>query len=256
VTEALDAFRRSPATAGLFLDFDGSLSEIVARPELAVAVPGAREVLADLADSYAIVALVSGRPSAEVRERLAVPGVEVFGLYGIEDAEGPAPPEMAAGDRQALLDDVTRCVEAVPGARLEDKGASLAVHFRGVDDPEDAERRLLRGLRSAASRRGMVVLAGKMVLEVAPATTPGKGAPVTREARARGLTAILYAGDDLADLDAFAAVDRLWGEGAEGVKVAVGGPESPAALLAAADVVVDGPTGLVALLRELLPDPR
>jgi trehalose 6-phosphate phosphatase len=251
VSAALNALRGSPATSGLFLDFDGSLSEIVARPELAVAVPGARRVLADLAGSYAVVALVSGRPSAEVRERLAVPGVEVFGLYGLEDADAPG--TMAASDRQALLEDVTRCVEAVPGARLEDKGASLAVHFRGVADPEDAERRLLRGLRSAASRHGMVVLAGKMVLEVAPATTPGKGAPITREARARGLTAILYAGDDLADLDAFAALDRLWGEGLECVKVAVGGLETPAALVAAADVVVEGPAGLVALLRQLLP---
>jgi trehalose 6-phosphate phosphatase len=253
VTDALEAIRRSPATTGLFLDFDGTLSEIVARPELAAAAPGVRDVLAELAGTFAIVAVVTGRPSAEVRARLDLPGVEVFGLYGLED--GGMPVELPAGEREELLADVTKCVDEVPGARLEDKGASLAVHFRGVDDPEDAERRLLRGLRSAASRRGMVVLAGKMVLELAPATTPGKGAPVTREARGRGLTAILYAGDDLADLDAFAAVDRLWGEGAEGVKVAVGGPESPGALLAAADVVVDGPTGLVGLLRELLPDP-
>jgi trehalose 6-phosphate phosphatase len=252
VTDPLETIRRSPATTGLFLDFDGSLSEIVARPELAAAVPGVPDVLAALARTYAIVAVVTGRPSAEIRARLDVPGVEVFGLYGLEDDDAPA--ELAAAEGDALLADVTRCVDAVPGARLEDKGASLAVHFRGVDDPDDAERRLLRGLRSAASRRGMVVLAGKMVLEVAPATTPGKGAVVKREARARNLTAILYAGDDLADLDAFAAVDLLWGEGGEGVKVAVGGPESPAALLAAADVVVDGPAGLVELLRGLVPD--
>lgn len=251
MNEALDAVRRSPATAGLFLDFDGSLSEIVARPELATAVAGARDLLQGLARTFAVVAVVTGRPSAEVRERLDVPGIEVFGLYGLED--GGAPHAMAPADRDALLDDVTRCVDDVPGARLEDKGSSLAVHFRGVADPEDAERRLLRGLRSAATRRGMVVLAGKMVLEVAPATTPGKGAPITREARARDLTALLYAGDDLADLDAFAAVDRLWGEGLEGVKVAVGGPETPGALVAAADVVVEGPAGLVALLGELLP---
>lgn len=251
MTDALEAIRRSPATTGLFLDFDGTLSEIVARPELAAAAPGVGDVLVELAGRFAIVAVVTGRPSAEVRARLDVPGVEIFGLYGLED--GGMPVELSAGEREALLEDVIRCVESVPGSRLEDKGASLAVHFRGVDDPEDAERRLLRGLRSAASRRRMVILAGKMVLEVAPATTPGKGAPVTREARARGLTAILYAGDDLADLDAFAAVDTLWGEGTECVKVAVDGPESPAALLAAADVEVDGPTGLVALLRELLP---
>jgi trehalose 6-phosphate phosphatase len=246
----IDAVRRSPATTGIFLDFDGTLSEIVARPELAVPVDGAVEVLAALAKTYGVVAVVSGRPSAEVRERLGAPGVVVFGLYGLEETDGPEGP---AGGRAALLADVLRCVAGVPAARLEDKGASLAVHFRGVRDPEGAARLLQDGLREIARRYGMIVLPGKMVLEVAPAATPGKGAVVQREARARGLTAILYAGDDHADLDGFAAVDRLWGEGAEAVKVAVGGPESPGALLTAADVVVEGPVGLVTLLRELLP---
>jgi trehalose 6-phosphate phosphatase len=247
----VDPLRRSPQTSGVFLDFDGSLSEIVARPEVAVAVEEAAETLTVLADAYAVVAVVSGRPSAEVRERLAAPGVEVFGLYGLEEPGGPA--AMPANERETLLGEVMRCVDQVPGARLEDKGSSFAVHFRGVEDPHGAERRLLKGLRPIATRTGMVVLPGKMVLELAPASTPGKGAVVLREARSRGLTGILYAGDDLADLDAFAAVDRLWGEGLEAVKVAVGGPESPAALLAAADVVVDGPTGLLALLQDLLP---
>jgi trehalose 6-phosphate phosphatase len=247
----VDHVRGSPSTTGIFLDFDGTLSEIVARPDLAMAVEGAREILTELAESYALVAVVSGRPSAEVRERLGVPGVAVFGLYGLD--EGDAPDEAAEHVRAALLADVQRCVASVPGTRLEDKGASIAVHFRGVEDPEGAARGLLDCLRDVARRNGMIMLPGKMVLEVAPAATPGKGMLVQREARARGLAAVLFAGDDLADLDGFAAVDRLWGEGTETLKVAVGGPESPPALLAAADVVVDGPVGLVALLRELLP---
>jgi trehalose 6-phosphate phosphatase len=246
-----DIIGGSPGTTGIFLDFDGTLSEIVARPELAVAVDGAAETLSALADTYALVAVVSGRPSEEVRARLGVPGVEVFGLYGLEHLGGRA--AVPENDREALLTDVRQCMDDVPGARLEDKGSSLAVHVRGVTDPDEAMRRLERTLRTVARTHGMVVLPGKMVLELAPAATPGKGAVVLREARSRGLTAVLYAGDDVADLDAFAAVDRLWGEGAEGVKVAVGGPESPDALLAAADLVVDGPAALIALLRDLRP---
>jgi len=62
---------------------------------------------------------------------------------------------------------------------------------------------------------------------------------------------VLYAGDDHADLDAFAALDQLARGGLDTLKVAVRGPETPAALVEAADVVVEGPTGLVALLGQL-----
>jgi trehalose 6-phosphate phosphatase len=247
----LDALRTSPATTGVFLDFDGTLSDIVARPELARAADGAPEALARCASTFALVAIVSGRPSAEVRARLDVPGVEVFGLYGLEEVERP---DGASSRHERLLAEVHRAVADVEGARVEDKGASVAVHYRGAADEEAAEHVLRVTLREIASRHRMVVLPGKMVFEIAPSTTPGKGALVQREARGRGLTAVLYAGDDVADIDAFAALDRLWGEGTEAVKVAVDGPESPQALLDAADVVVDGPAGLVALLRDLVRD--
>ena len=66
-----------------------------------------------------------------------------------------------------------------------------------------------------------------------------------------GLRAALYAGDDLADLEAFTALDRLAGEGLAALKVAVQGEETPDELLAAADLVTEGPEGLVDLLRQL-----
>jgi trehalose 6-phosphate phosphatase len=78
-----------------------------------------------------------------------------------------------------------------------------------------------------------------------------KGGVVERIAGGSELQAVLYAGDDVADLDAFDAVDRLAAKGLATVKVAVRGDETPAGLLDAADVVVEGPAGLVALLRGL-----
>ena len=89
-----------------------------------------------------------------------------------------------------------------------------------------------------------------MVLELVPAGRPMKGAAVERLARGE-LEAVLYAGDDHADLDAFAALDRLARDGIIVVRVAVHGDETPEALVEAADLVVQGPSGLVETLRTL-----
>jgi len=84
-----------------------------------------------------------------------------------------------------------------------------------------------------------------------PAGRPLKGGAVERIVIDAALDAVLYAGDDQADLKAFEVLDRLSADGLVAVKVAVHGPETPTALTASADVVVDGPAGLVGLLRRL-----
>lgn len=189
--------------------------------------------------------VVSGRPAEDVRRLLGIPGVEVVGLYGLGGrASRPALPP-------GVREEVARVAGAVPGTWVEDKGPSLAVHYRGVPDPAAAERALREGLGRLAAARGLLLLPGKMVLELAPRDTPGKGAVVEEAATARGLTACLYAGDDRADLDAFAALDRLRARGLLTVKVAVRSQETPEGLLEAADLVVEGPEGLAGLLEEL-----
>jgi trehalose 6-phosphate phosphatase len=95
------------------------------------------------------------------------------------------------------------------------------------------------------------LMEGKMVLELVPADRPMKGGAVERLARERGLDAVLFAGDDVADIDAFEALDRLSDEGMLTLRVAVRGPETPEELVGRADLAVDGPGGLVELLRIL-----
>ena len=80
-----------------------------------------------------------------------------------------------------------------------------------------------------------------MVLELVPRDRPMKGGAVERLAGEHGLEAVLFAGDDVADLDAFAALDRLAISGLVAVKVAVRGAETPRELVAGADLSVDGP---------------
>jgi trehalose 6-phosphate phosphatase len=227
----------------VLLDFDGSLAPIVARPELVVPEPGAREVLAALVRRYAVVAVVTGRRAEEVAALLSVPGVRYEGLYGLQ---GFAPELLFA-----LAPRVETAAAAVPEAWVEDKGVSMAVHYRSVPDPVRARVTLMAALEPIASDAGLELVEGKMVLELVPADRPMKGGTVERIAGETDLEAVLYAGDDVADLDAFAAVDRLAAAGLATVTVAVRADETPAALMEAADVVVEGPPGLVDLLRRL-----
>jgi trehalose 6-phosphate phosphatase len=90
-----------------------------------------------------------------------------------------------------------------------------------------------------------------MVLELAPAATPGKGAVILLEARARGLSGCFFAGDDRADLAAFTALDELRADGTVTVKVAVRSEETPHDLIDEADIVVERPSGLLDLLAQL-----
>jgi trehalose 6-phosphate phosphatase len=246
----LEAFREAPGQAGLFLDFDGTLSNIVARPEMARPVPGAVDILSRLGHSYALVAIVSGRPDAQIKSLLPVPELEVVGLYGLVEA----PPSQSAAEQEevaAVREAVDRAAELVPGARVEDKGLSLAVHYRGVADVPAAEQTLSKALLALAGERNLRVMRGKMVLEVVPRMTPGKGSVIVQQQRARNLIAVLYAGDDVADLDAFSALDELARGGVATVKVAVRSAEAPPELLERADVTVAGPAGLVGLLSQL-----
>ena len=234
---------RSTARRGFVFDFDGTLSEIVARPEMARAVPGAADALSRLVKANALVAVVSGRPVRQLRELIGVPGVNLVGLYGLPES----------GPERVRLDtarqDIARAVELVPGAWLEDKGPSLAVHYRAAQDPAEAERALLSALRGVAADAGLSLLTGKMVLELAGGEVPGKGAVVRELVRSVGVSGCLYAGDDIADLDAFGALNGL--EAVASVKVAVRSEETPRRLIAAADLVVERPAGLVRLLSEL-----
>ena len=227
------------------LDFDGTLAEIVARPEHARPVDGARGALVELARRYRSVAIVTGRRSEEVAALLDVAHVTYVGLYGLEDAAD----ELVT----AIVPRVQTATLEIAEAWVEDKGVSVAVHYRQAPDPVSARAALLVALQPVATEAGLELIEGKMVLELVPPDRPLKGGAVERLVREHALQAVLYAGDDHADLDAFDALDRLIGSGdvRAAVRVAVRGPETPPALVDRADVVAEGPPGLVDLLRTL-----
>ena len=191
---------------------------------------------------YGIVAIITGRRADEVRRLVDVPGVRYEGLYGLEDRLEPS---------LVLRSAVEDAASAVPQAWVEEKGISIAIHYRQSPDPSAARSALVERLTPVARENGLHLLEGKMVVELVPDGRPLKGGVVDRLCAEARLRAALYAGDDIADVDAFEALGRLAEAGLVTVRVAVRTDETPDELVSAADLVVDGPLELVELLATL-----
>ncbi|WP_338671971.1 trehalose-phosphatase [Streptomyces sp. SCSIO 30461] len=259
--DALAAIIDRPQDTAVALDFDGTLAEIVPDPEQARAHPGAVPALAALAPRVGSVAVLTGRP-AGVAVRYGgfagVPGLEhlsVLGHYGAErwdavsgEVRAPAPDPGVDAVRAELPGVLDAVGAAGRGSWIEEKGRAVAVHTRRADDPEAAFEALRAPIAELASRHGLIVEPGRLVLEVRP---PGvdKGVALTEYVHERRAGAVLYAGDDLGDLAAYAAVGKLRSDGVPGLLLA-SGTEVPE-LAERADVVLSGPAAVVGFLAAL-----
>lgn len=247
----LAPFVTHPERAGIFCDFDGTLSAIVDDPDMARPVPGAVDVLARLAARYAVVAVVSGRPAGFLRDHLGSRGLVLSGLYGLEwVTDGQIEAVEGASDWRDIVADVATRAERPdgPGVRVERKGLSVALHYRLS---RERERDAREWADAEARRTGLVVHPGRLCCELRPPIERDKGSAV-RELAA-GLEAVCFLGDDAGDLAAFDALDKLEREGRLALRVGVRSAEAPPELLARADVQVEGPAGVVELLERLIP---
>jgi trehalose 6-phosphate phosphatase len=239
-----------------FFDFDGTLSAIGPDPEKVRPVDGAPEALAALVERAGYCAVVSARPVAFLARQLhAVPGLALHGLYGLEhSADGGATvvtlPEAASF--RPVIDAAAQAAQAgLPGALIENKGLSCAVHYRNAPElAEDAER----WAADYAQRHGLKVQRGRMVVELKPPIERDKG-HVVRDVLGSlpELAGGWFFGDDLGDRPAFAAL----AERAErppaftAVRVAVANPEGDP-LADVCDLMLERPDDVPGLVRRLL----
>ena len=252
------------------LDFDGTLAPIVEDPAEAVIHPDGPRVLVDLAAQVRVVVVITGRPARQVVELAGLeavadglaPGARlvVMGQYGNErwdsgsreftDAEPPR-------GLQAFRDELPRLLvaERAQDAFVEEKGLAVAVHTRRLPDAEEAFLRLEEALADAAERHGLLLEPGRKVLEV---RAPGmhKGLAVHAALQEHHAGGVLFAGDDLGDLEAFEAARGLRGQGLPTLLVCSGSTEGEGheVLAEVADLVVPGPEGVLALLRGFAAD--
>jgi trehalose 6-phosphate phosphatase len=249
----LAALLDDPRHALVAVDFDGTLAPIVPNPAEARALPSAVSALSELAPQLGTLAVLTGRPAETAVEYGSldhVPGVVVLGAYGRQrwhngQLETPPAPEGLAAARERLPG-VLAEASAPDGTWIEDKGDALAVHTRRAADPAAALENIRVPLLTLAADTGLRAEPGRLVIELRPAGAD-KGTALTELARQRARSAVMFCGDDLGDLPAFAAVRRLRAEGLPGLAVCSGSAEVTE-LAGEADLVVDGPAGVAALL--------
>jgi trehalose 6-phosphate phosphatase len=251
----LAAILNAPATSLIAFDFDGTLSPIVADPAAATAHPAAVPALRRLSGRVGTLAVITGRPAGQALQLgglSQVPGLIVLGHYGWERWQDgrlespPSPPGVATARERlpALL-----AAAGAAGARIEDKHHAVAVHTRGAADPAGTLARLEAPLKELAETTGLVCEPGRLVIELRPPGTD-KGSALRNLAAQRGSRAVMFGGDDLGDLAAFSAVRELRAAGHPGLTVCSASGEVTQ-LAGQADLVVDGPGGISALLGAL-----
>lgn len=235
----------------MLCDFDGTLSAIVDHPDDAQPVDGAVDALARAGEAYGLVGVISGRPVSFL-ERWLPPRLVLCGLYGLECLrDGRRQDHPSAGTWREVIDDVAAICEAKGprGMWVERKGLSLTLHYRQA--PEVAAD-VLRVAEQQALRSGLLLRPAKMSYELHPPIEANKGTTLYELVSGAGLRAAIFLGDDVGDLTAFDALDRLAADGVATVRVGVESPEAPDLLLERADLVVDGPEGALAVLLALL----
>jgi len=224
----------------LAFDFDGTLAPIVARPQQARPAHAVVQRLAALAQRLP-VAVVSGRSVQDLRGRLGFAPRYLVGNHGAEGLPGAAVPAGTAA-LQALRGRLAAAQPALAaaGVTLEDKGATLSLHYRLARDREAALQAVQRLLAPADA--ALHVFGGKLVVNVAPLGAPDKAVAMQAIAQDCGATAALFAGDDLNDEPVFAAAPESWLT----VRVGCDGPRSLARWYLA------GPAEMPLLLQRVL----
>lgn len=199
----------------LFLDFDGTLVDIAPRPDAVRVADGLADLLAGLRDGLGgALALVSGRPIAELDRFLAPAVLPAGGQHGLEWRDVAGIHREVEIDRAALAEiraELAAFAGEAPGTRLEAKSMSVALHYRQAPEFEAPARAIVERLARHYAER-FHVQAGKMVLEIKPRGAD-KGTVVERFLAAPPFygRVPVYVGDDLTDEHGFVTVDGLGG---------------------------------------------
>jgi trehalose 6-phosphate phosphatase len=215
----------------LLCDYDGTLTPIVDSPEMAKLTDGTRELLAKLVHKpWLIVGIVSGRALVDIREKVSIVGIVYAGNHGFE-IEGPGvqfihPLTEEIGSILRIMGTVLeRTVGKIRGVLVENKGMTLSVHYRLVDEDQLTKvNSMFENTVDTARKMGKIkTTSGKKVHEIRPAIDWNKGKAVElivnkySQAGRKQRSLPIYLGDDLTDEDAFKAVNDL-----DGISILIG----------------------------------
>jgi trehalose-phosphatase len=246
IEEIESAWRNSPVSGVppselvLVTDFDGTLAEIVADPELSVALPESLEALSHLVPLLADVIVLSSRTPEQLEKLVPASGVRLIG------DSGRATPRHAQRETLDRFNaDVAVVLERIPGAWLEVKPSSSAIHFRQT---ELTGQEMLTLMQPLLEGRRLAADLGRKVIEV-HAPNAGKGTALSALLPAEDPAGVVCFGDDENDRSMFDYVSSL---DIPHMCVGVSSPEAPPGLFDRCDLVVSGPEEAAALLKEIV----
>jgi trehalose 6-phosphate phosphatase len=248
-----------PGHSAILTDVDGTIAPIVQDPADAAVPEHTRALLGALAARYGLVGCLSGRRALDARRIVGLDELAYSGNHGFElllpgDDEARPDPSLDGheDDAPSFVARLDRSELERVGIRAEDKGAIVALHWRGAEN-EGAAESLAEEIASEAEWQELIPHRGRKVLEIRPNVPIDKGIAVAALIPARPVQAALYGGDDRTDIDAFAALRTLEEDGALRATacVAVASGESPPEVSRNADITVDGPPGFTTVLQAL-----
>ena len=260
LAEQLAPLRADPDRTAVLLDVDGTLAPIVRHADDATVSEVVRGLLIRVAKRYGVVACVTGRRASDARRIVSIGSIAYVGAHGGELLRpGSVQPEVdrAVEDWTRRVQEFGREADTAELSRLrvrfEDKSSIVAFHWRGAPDEETA-RAAVEELANRAEAVGLSIHWARKVLEVRPPVGMDKGIGIRRLLREADVGTALYAGDDATDLDAFAALTEMQEQGRleTAVRVGIASDEAPPEIVERADIVLDGPGEVRALLEALL----
>lgn len=203
-------------------DYDGTLTPIVGQPELATLASDTRQIIQTLAKNRRYtVGIISGRALADLKYKVNVEGLLYAGNHGLEiEGFGSGFLEPIAEEMRPFFQILSQVLSAtlasIKGTLVENKGLTLSVHYRSVDDSEeervkDVVGRITDPLNITDRIR---ITQGKKVYEIRPPVDWNKGKAVAwliarcKENKGKGEALPIYIGDDLTDEDAFKKIEE------------------------------------------------
>ena len=206
----------------LLIDYDGTLTPIVEKPELANLSPEVRICLQELAENSRItLGIISGRTLGDLKRKVVIDGIFYAGNHGLE-IMGPAISYVNSVAKEtepllhSLYQDLGKALAGIQGARVDNKGLTLSLHYRLVDETQLDElteifSRFTRPLNASSKIK---ITPGKKVYDIKPAVDWDKGKAIkfiAQKLEGENKPLMVYLGDDVTDYDGFRVVDENGG---------------------------------------------
>jgi trehalose 6-phosphate phosphatase len=241
---------------GLISDMDGTLSPIVNDPEEASVTSRNKHLLRQLQRYLPLVAVISGRAACDVQEMVGLEDMIYVGNHGLEHCiKGQLVPHEELNLYRPLLKAAKESLQPhlVSGVQLEDKGATLSIHYRRAANPESEEKRLSSKIREISDEFGLRFIHGRMVFELRPPINVDKGSALQQIVNDQSLKAAVYLGDDTTDVAAMRMCQKLRNEGiCDAWGIGVISPGMPEELESYADFFLEGVSDVEMFLDWLL----